>query len=210
MKLHIYILVFLFISCAGSSSHKSINADEDFKSNMPENAERSNEAITFDKQVDKQNFEKRVQKTVDESNLTADVITDRNFDAIGRQKLQEVIDISYLVFDDKTQTKMKDYALKHAHRLFANKTEDLLLQQLKKTYFKSADSARISDLKLQKIKEVSANEQVANYSFKLQTYLQGKPSKMVIKRAQIYFKVVDLNLDGKIYKTINSKILTVE
>ncbi len=212
MKLYIYIWVFLLMGCAGSSQRKVANDGQDFENDMPAIQQQSEDAksVESDKQVEQQNFEKRIQKSSGENDASTDVITDKNFDAIGRQKLQEAIDISYLVFDDKTQTEMKDYALKHAHRLFVQKKQPLLLQQLKKCYVKSADSARISDLKLQKLDEVSANEQVAFYRFTLRSFFNGKPSKPEVKQAKIYFEIVDLNLDGKVYKTIKSKILSVE
>ena len=218
MKKFLYILYIgiLLTGCAQNTS-KSLQKEADYhpaRSVQPE--EKSEEKVVkkYDKKLQRK---KKIQtkKELINSKLNAtdkeeDVDYDHHFNEIAKQKLQQLFDISLLLDAPSTKQDMKDYAQKHAKRLFIPSKKINITAEIKKLHFAHADSIHIAKMKLINLTEIDEYRQVSEYQLQIVPYKNGIKQKAIRKKAKLYFEIIDLDINGVIRQTIKGKIMKIE
>jgi 3-dehydroquinate synthase class II len=201
----------LLVGCAGQAD----KSDNMYKEQLKESKTNRN---FIKKKVDVKNFKKEVSKIKYDKNIQSDIREKKDnkisisskFTSISYQKLQQLFDVVCLINNKETKQEMKEYAEKHAEKLFL-KTKDYKKIKLNNLIKHSdADSLRIQNIKLIKMEKSKDDIEIGNYSFIINAYKNGKIVKKYHKKAKLYFEITILELEDNTYKTIKAKILSLE
>ncbi len=202
------------MGCAQNTS-KSMQMDEVYH---PEKTVQTNKVNTTETKKNKirvENYDKKVnretttKKEVSNESVSR-TISDNSFTEISQQKLQQLFDISLLLDSKSTKDDMKDYARKHAKRLFIASRKVNIADQINSLHFPNADSLRITHIKLINMTEIDEARQLGRYKLLITPYKNGEKHMAVKKTAEIYFEIEELKIDDKVYRTIKGKIMKIE
>ncbi len=155
-------------------------------------------------------FDKHIgqdKPAVDENNEMEKDITAQDFDIIAQQKTQQFFDMISAANNPDSPKDYQSYMDKYARKLWVNPENSEKVWQTK--LLKNADSIRIVHSKLLNFEEKSPSESIGAYQLKLESYQNGK-SQLSTAQAKVYFEIIDLAIDGKIYKTIKAKLLDLQ
>ncbi len=214
--LYIYYISILLVGCAQNTS-KSMQKEAEYipvnetKDNQTEGLDEkhNSKVVKYDKRVYKNKIKNdklsETKKTSEEKGITED-----SFKEISKQKLQQLFEISLLLDNPDTKEDMKNYAQKHAERLFIRSKNVDIDKEIQQLNFAGADSIVINKITLLNMKEVDEFRQFGKYKLQIIPYKNGKKQASVYKIAELYFEIEDLIIDDKNYKTIKGKILKID
>ena len=200
MKQISYILISLILLSACASSENNTRQTD-------KHIEKDSIAIThhYDSHLIKQQPVKKDSISVYQKE--ADTISTADFNNISAQKIQQFMDMLSAISNPKNPQGLQIYIDKHVERLCANPQQ--AKQILNIPIIKNADSIRLTQCELLNFEEKTDWESLGNYKIKLAIY-KDKKKQYQSGFAKMYFKIDDLNIDGKIYKTISAKILELK
>jgi len=128
----------------------------------------------------------------------------------GMQKIQQLFDLAVLLNDTNTTEDMKTYALSNSSRYYL-KPKNTMKTSLLKLNKEQADSIVVSSMKLKQLNALKAlNTYKGTYKLKINYFKAEKQIKQKQKTATLLLEIVPLNVDGKIYNTIESKVLELK
>ena len=218
MKKFLYILYIsiLLVGCAQNTS-KSMQKEAEY---VPVSESKDDQTERLDDKHDVKvvKYNKRVNKNKKNNAKLSETkkkseekgITEDSFKEISKQKLQQLFEISLLLDNPDTKEDMKNYAQKHAERLFIKSKNINIRDEINKIHFNQSDSIVISNITLLNMKEVDEFRQFGKYKLQIISYKNGKKQETINKNAKIFFEIENLNIDGKIYQTIKGKILKID
>jgi len=149
----------------------------------------------------KQNKQKENKET-EETQISTD-----DFNEITRQKTKQFLDMLAALNNKENPENLQAYIDKYARKLWANPDKSKVIFQDNR--LKTADSFQIQHFQLINFEEENQQESIGNYKLKIKAYKNGK-NRIIPARLKMYFLVDDLNVDGKIYKTITAKIIQMK
>jgi hypothetical protein len=185
------------LSCANNSSYSK------YETEYPHPDTTINER--YEKRIVKQNKD-TVVDLVDENNEGNTKFTEKNLNDISYQKLKQFFEM--MNFTGKEREKeLQEYTYLQARKFWVNPTKSDSIWQNKK--LKEADSISIISFKQIDFQENNNNIVVGNYLLTLKTYKKGKENNLQF-HTKILFEIIELALDGKVYNTIKTKIISIE
>lgn len=131
------------------------------------------------------------------------------FDESAAQKLQQLLDIAALAQDSKQSKEMKAYAKTSAQNYYADSKKNID-NELKTINAIQADSIVIEKMQKKFIKHIKNNYYQVAYTATVNYYKQNKLTQSKKKTIDFQFEIVKLNLDGQLFSTIESRILSVK
>ncbi len=193
MKTFFYIILstFLVLACGSGREPKARQQTVD-SITLPFGSHRLDKKIILQPKA----MEKQVQDTLQQA----------DFDILAQQKLQQFFDMLRLLKQNKPGD-FKALTQKQIQKLWIN--QDHLKRFLQKNPVVPADSLIFDKLQFVNFKARDMQELAGNYLLKYTIYRQGK-AHSIQTRAQFYFQISDLDLDGQRYQTLKAKILKID
>jgi len=191
MRKLIYILLLLTFSCVPNERGSSIKVKQTPK--------KTGLTERFDKQI------LPLKKTHHEQ--LKDSINQTGLNDLARQKIEQFFEMVNLLKQKNAAKDFKAYTAHYAEKLWLNP------QASKKFWsqpmIQSADSLRLTTIHLKQFEKTSRQETLGSYLISYHCFKKGK-KHLFTTNAQIYFEIIDLDLDGQQYQTIKAKILKIK
>ena len=191
MRKLIYILLWLLIfACVPNK--------RDASKKIMQSTKKTGLTERFDKQI-------LPLKKMHEEQLK-DSINQTDLNDLARQKIEQFFEMVNLL-KQKHQTKdFKAYTAQYAEKLWLNPQAYKKFQS--KPLIQSADSLKLTAIHLKHLKKTSRQETLGSYLISYYIFQKGK-AHLFTTGAQIYFEIIDLDLDGHQYQTIKAKIFKI-
>lgn len=187
MKKLIYILLLLIFACVPD------------KRDAPKKIKHSTKKTGLTERFDKQILP--LKKTYPDEEK--DSINQTDLNDLARQKMKQFFEMVNLL-KQKNQTKdFKVYTAQYAEKLWLNPQAYKKFQS--KPLTQSADSLKLTAIHLKHLIKTSHQESLGRYLISYRVFQKGK-KHLLTSDAQIYFEIIDLNLNGHHYQTIKAKI----
>jgi hypothetical protein len=159
----------------------------------------------YDKRIVKQN-EKTNSNNQTENDENNNEITEQDLNTISFQKLQQYFEMLNLIRLNPPED-LQEFTQHQAGRFWANPKEAQKFRQ--KPDLQNIDSFRVISIKPIEFQDDNTRQMSGTYTLKLKSFKNGK-EKIHYFKSKILFEIIDLSLDEKIYKTIKTKIITIQ
>jgi hypothetical protein len=199
MKKTLYILPLLILlwSCANRTSYLQKENNNQFPDTIV------NER--YEKRIVKQKNDTGENPAAENDKDNVE-FTGKDLNDISYQKLKQFFEMMNLTGKNRKKD-LQEYTRHQAEKFWVDSVKSESIWQNKN--LQNTDSIVISSLKPIDFQENNKTTITGTYLLTLKTYKNGKENDLLF-HAKIIFEIIDLALNEKIYKTIKTKIISID